>query len=414
MPTTISRTRKALTKTAVEAAKPGKFGAMVWDSRVPGFGCRVFPGKRQYIYRYRTGDGKQRTVSIGTHGALTVEQARQRALDIYEQARKGRDPVADEQAARVELQAQAATERNRRTVADLLDGFMARHGKTLRSAGEYGRVFEQNVKPAIGAVDIYALRRSQIAEMLDDIEDNHGAVMADRCLAYTRSAFNWYATRDDDFNSPIVRRMARTKPRERARTRTLLDDELRIVWPVLDGAGTFGAFVRLLLLTAQRRDEVARMRRSEIHDRVWTIPAERYKTGRANAVPLSAAAWAIVEAQPAGDLVFATYGSLATSGTPKARFDAAVAGANGGTPLPRWTLHDLRRTAKTLMARAGVRPDISERVLGHVIGGVEGVYDQHSYLDEKREALERLAGMVERIVSPPPEGVVVELDRARR
>jgi integrase len=74
-------------------------------------------------------------------------------------------------------------------------------------------------------------------------------------------------------------------------------------------------------------------------------------------------------------------------------------------PLPNWTLHDLRRTAKTLMTRAGVRPDISERVLGHVIAGVEGTYDRHSYADEKRDALEKLAAMIERILNPLPANV---------
>ena len=81
-------------------------------------------------------------------------------------------------------------------------------------------------------------------------------------------------------------------------------------------------------------------------------------------------------------------------------------------PLPNWTLHDLRRTAKTLMVRAGVRPDISERVLGHVIAGVEGTYDRHSYADEKRDALEKLAEMVERISNPPPPNVTT-LDERR-
>jgi integrase len=90
----------------------------------------------------------------------------------------------------------------------------------------------------------------------------------------------------------------------------------------------------------------------------------------------------------------------------KHKVDRAITTTNGGKPLPNWTLHDLRRTAKTLMARAGVRPDISERVLGHAIGGVETVYDRHSYENEKREALEKLAAMVERILNPPGESVV--------
>jgi integrase len=196
----------------------------------------------------------------------------------------------------------------------------------------------------------------------------------------------------------------------------LSDDELRIIWPLLSKAGTFGALLKTLLFTAQRRDEVANMVWTEIGaDGIWTIPAERYKTKRSNHVPLSNAAHALIEAQPRIDgceYVFPSRTKTPFSGfgKTKARLDKAVllsmqGRANKGTevePLPNWTIHDLRRTAKTLMARAGVRPDISERVLGHVIAGVEGTYDRHSYADEKRDALEKLAAMVERILNPLP------------
>ena len=249
--------------------------------------------------------------------------------------------------------------------------------------------------------------------MLDEIEDANGPVMADRTLAYLRKAFNWYAARDDQFNVPVVRGMARIKPKERARTRLLSDEEVRIIWPVLDEAGTFGALVKALMLTAQRRDEIAQMSRKEIgEDAIWEIPAERYKTKRPNFIPLSKAALAVIDAQPKIDDCEYVFPSRAKTpfsgfGKSKAALDKAVHAAmkkrakKGAKveSLPNWTLHDLRRTAKTLMVRAGVRPDISERVLGHVIAGVEGTYDRHSYADEKRDALEKLAGMVERILS---------------
>ena len=123
--------------------------------------------------------------------------------------------------------------------------------------------------------------------------------MADKTLAWLRKAFNWYAGKDDQFNSPIVKGMARTKPRERQRTRVLSDDEIRILWPALGEAGTFGAMAKTLLLTAQRRDEVANMTWAEIGtDGTWTIPAERYKTKRSNHVPLSTTALTVIEAQP--------------------------------------------------------------------------------------------------------------------
>ena len=152
------------------------------------------------------------------------------------------------------------------------------------------------------------MRRSHIIKMLDEIEEANGPVMADRTLAYLRKAFNWYATRDDQFNVPVVRGMARIKPKERARTRVLSDEEIRIIWPALGEAGTFGALVKALLLTAQRRDEVAHMSRKEIDEHgIWTIPGERYKTKKPNHVPLSKAALALIDGMPKlddCDLVF--------------------------------------------------------------------------------------------------------------
>jgi integrase len=257
--------------------------------------------------------------------------------------------------------------------------------------------------------------------MLDRVEDEAGPVQADRVRAYLRKALSWYAERDDEFNlnAAFVRVGARANPKERARTRVLSDDEFRAVWPLLSEAGTFGALLKTLLLTAQRRDEVANMTWTEIGtDGTWTIPAERYKTKRPNHVPLSAAALWVIEAQPkieGCDYVFPsrTKTSFSGFGKSKARLDKAILiemrkRANKGAdiePLPNWTLHDLRRTAKTLMARAGVRPDISERVLGHVIVGVEGTYDRHSYADEKRDALEKLAAIIERILKPLPSNI---------
>ena len=297
------------------------------------------------------------------------------------------------------------------SVATVLDDFVARHvrnkSQPLRSANEYESAFKRLVKPRIGKLGIYEVRRSHINKMLDEIEDENGLVMADRTLAYVRKAFNWQATRDDQFSTPVVRGMARIKPKERARTRVLSDDEIRIIWPVLAGAGTFGGLVKALLLTAQRRDEVAQMRQKEIgEDKIWEIPAERYKTKVPHFIPLSDAALSLIKGQPKPDDCDYVFPSrvetpFSAFGKSKAALDKAVLAAmkkqakKGArvSALPNWTLHDLRRTAKTLMMRAGVRPDISERVLGHAIKGVEGTYDRHSYAEEKREALEKLAAI---------------------
>ncbi len=118
----------------------------------------------------------------------------------------------------------------------------------------------------------------------------------------------------------------------------------------------------------------------------------------------------MIDAQPEiddCDLVFTTNGSTPFSGfsNAKAELDKELTEAMGAAPA-HWQLHDLRRTAKTLMQRAGVEPHISERVLGHIIPGVEGVYDRNPYLPQKRDALERLAAEIYRILSPPPDNVV--------
>lgn len=382
-------------------------GATIQGAKTPrGFGVRVTAaGARAFVLNYRL-RGREYRYTIGAWPDWSALKAARLARDLRQRVDRGENPLDD----RTPPPATA-------TVASILDDFVARHVRTLRarSANEYLSAFDRLVKPRIGKLGIYEVRRSHVIKMLDEIEDKNGPVMADRTLAYVRKAFNWYATRDDQFNAPIVRGMARVKPKERARTRVLSDDEIRVIWPALGEAGIFGALVRMLLLTVQRRDEVARMGYKEIGPHgIWTIPAERYKTKRPNHVPLSRDAMALVEAQPiidACDFVFPSRAKTPYSGfgKSKAKLDELVLAAmkkhakNGAKVerLPNWTLHDLRRTAKTLMVRAGVRPDISERVLGHVIAGVEGTYDRHSYADEKRDALEKLAALIAHIVNPP-------------
>ena len=388
-------------------------GAMIQGAKAPrGFGVRVTAaGARAFILNYRL-RGIEHRYTVGAWPDWSALKAVREARSLRQRIDRGENPIEDRTPS-------PATE----TVASIIDDFVARHvrnkNQPLRSADEYESAFKRLVKPRIGKLGIYEVRRSHVIKMLDEIEDTNGPVMADRTLAYLRKAFNWYATRDDQFSVPVVRGMGRIKSKERARTRVLSDDQIRTIWPALAGAGTFGPLVKMLLLTAQRRDEVAHISRKEIgEDGIWTIPAERYKTKKPNFVPLSKAALAIIAAQPkidGCDYVFPSRANTPFCGfsKSKAALDKAVLQvmqkqAKKGTKvetLPNWTLHDLRRTAKTLMVRAGVRPDISERVLGHVITGVEGTYDRHSYADEKRDALEKLAAMIERVLNPLPTNV---------
>ncbi len=387
-------------------------GYMIQGAKAPrGFGVRVTAsGARAFILNYRL-RGREHRFTIGAWPDWSALKAVREARNLRQRIDRGEDPLKDR-----------APIPTTKSVSSVIDDFMARYVRNkerpLRSADQIQSAFGRLVKPRIGKIGVYELRRSHVAEMLDRVEDEAGPVQADRVRAYLRKALSWYAERDDEFNlnAAFVRVGARANPKERARTRVLSDDELRIVWPLLSDAGTFGALLKTLLLTAQRRDEVANMTWTEIAtDGIWTIPAERYKTKRSNHVPLSTAALGVIKAQPriAGcEYVFPSRSKTPFSGfgKSKARLDKDALlrvqkRDKGAEPLPNWTIHDLRRTAKTLMARAGVRPDISERVLGHVIAGVEGTYDRHSYADEKRDALEKLAAMIERILNPLPSNV---------
>ncbi len=224
--------------------------------------------------------------------------------------------------------------------------------------------------------------------------------MADQTLAYLRRVFTWHASRSDDFHSPIVRGMARTKPKERARERTLSDDEIRIIWRATEASGTFGRYLRFLLLTGARRNEAADMEWTELAGDDWTLPAARNKTKVDLVRPLSKAALAALP-KKAGPFVFSTDGENPISGFSKFKrqFDGTVK-REAGEPLPNWTLHDLRRTARSLMSRTGVSSDHAERCLGHVIAGVRGTYDRHDFYKEKATAFEALAGIIDRIVNP--------------
>jgi integrase len=238
--------------------------------------------------------------------------------------------------------------------------------------------------------------------------------MADRVLAILRAIMNWYATKDEDYVSPIVRGMARSKPKQRARKRTLTEDEIRDVWTALDKADVpecYPRFVRSLLLCATRRNESANMTADEIDGDLWTIPASRYKTKLDHVVPLTEQAKVLIGGKPDGFegaswFVFSTTGGKkGFSGFSKAKkeLDAEIAKIRkreGRPPMPRWTLHDLRRTARSLMSSTKVRSDHAERVLGHTIPGVAGIYDRYEYVDEKRDALMKLAAKIDLIIEP--------------
>jgi integrase len=251
--------------------------------------------------------------------------------------------------------------------------------------------------------------------------EKHGAPQTDCVLATLRSLMNWFQIREENYVNPLVKGMKRDqrKATDRARSRILSDEEIRLVWFACDEVGTFGALVKLLLLTAQRHAKVVTMRREDLGaDGVWTIATEAREKGNAGALKLPQLALDVIAAQPVID-----YNPYIFPGDGRYRRRGPKHFACGSerkrdldkklpADMPHWTLHDLRRTARSLMARVGVADNIAERVLGHAIGGVQGIYNRHAYFDEKADALQRLATLVETIINPPDKTNVVELKRA--
>lgn len=341
----------------------------------PGFGVRVTAaGVRSFILDYRL-RGRQHRYTIGRHPTWNVVTATREARGLRQRIDRGENPLDARQAPA----APAVL-----TVADVLDAFLAARGPGFRSRPVYERAFTKHIKPDIGSTPILELRRGAIMAMVDRIAAASGPVQGDNTLAYLRSAVNWYAIGDETFNSPFVRGMMRTRRKDRARKRILEDAEIRALWPHMPPV------LRVLLLTAQRRNEVGGMERRELDaGGLWTIPVARYKTKQSHEVPMPAKALAIVQAAPGRPMVF---GRVDNWDRLKRRVDTA-SGVTG------WTIHDLRRTARSLMSRVGVRSDTAERVLGHGVKLVEETYDRHLYRAEKLAALESLSNILDTILA---------------
>ena len=396
VPLGIRRQRRKTLSDAMVAALPKKAKRYFHpDPELPMHGVRVMPsGLRAFYVVLRDLWDKQRWIKIGGTAEMTIEQSREKARDVIKRVKEGKTPFEPPPV-------------KPQSVEDVVTTWLKRHVEKnkLRSGDEVRRVLERHVLPVWCSRPFTEIKRSDIADLLDIIEDKHGPWVADTVLSALRSVATWYAGRHDTYQPPFVRGMRRVKKEARKRDRILSDDDLRAVWKAAEASGRYGALVQLLLLTAQRRDKVATMKWSDLSpDGVWMIATEKGEKGNPGSLTLPKIALDIIAKQPRlmnNPYVFATTrgsGPINGFNKRKAAFDIAC-GVTG------WTLHDLRRTARSLLSRAGVRPDISERVLGHVIAGVEGVYDRHRYDEEKADALGRLANLIEQIIISAPNVV---------
>jgi integrase len=334
------------TEASIAKLKPQTERYLVRNANLAGHYIRVYPsGTKTHYALTRDPEGKQVWHPIGDAGLLKVEEAEEQARTALKAIKKGEDRAGAQSFKAV---AELWFERN-----------VIKRG--LRSHAHTRYYLDRHILPEWAGREFTTIRRGAVTVLLDKIEDGSGPVAADKALAIVSNIMNWYATRDDDYASPIIRGMRRSNPKDRARTRILSDDELRIIWGAAETNGPFGALVRLLLLTGQRRDKVASMKWSDVEGGVWTIATDDREKGNAKTLGLPKTALEIIESQPRFAGSPFVIGRKNYHNKAKADFVAKL------PPIPQWQLHDLRRTARSLMSRAGVSSEHAERVLGHAI-----------------------------------------------
>lgn len=387
--------RQRLTKPAVAAfaVPPGKTEAFLWDSEVKGFGIRASAGgSRRFVLQYRTDASRTpKRISIGPVDALSLDEARKQARTLLAKAHTGDDPHARKQASK----AQAA-----QTLGSVADAYLKHAEKRQKPGTLYQTTLHLTKHWApLRALPLSSVKRADVAARLTELADSSGGVSANRSRSALSSMFSWAIAEGLTELNPVIG--TRKPAEEKSRERVLTESELKAVWNACRDTA-YGRIVRLLILTGQRREEVGAIQDGELdlEAGLWTIPGGKVagsrttKNKREHVVPLSPAAVAILREAPrlAGrDFLFGEgVGGFSGWSKSKAALDKRLVEA--GTPVAEWTLHDLRRTAATMMAdKLGVFPHVIEAVQNHVSGskaGVAGIYNRAQYMAEKRSALE--------------------------
>ncbi|HEX8667119.1 MAG TPA: tyrosine-type recombinase/integrase [Allosphingosinicella sp.] len=370
-----------LTDARVAAFKPPAKGQKEYsDQKVTGLRLRVGAGgTKAWIFRARTGD---RTINkkLGSYPGMNLSEARAAALKVIAAISRGGNAEAVE-----------------RTFGAVAKHWIEKVAQRKNDSWQYQeRRLQLHILPVWRGRKIVDIRRTDVRALLDGLE---GVVLPNRVLALVKTIFRYALSQDWIDFSPAE---GIRKPQiERERDRVLTMGDVAQIWKATELLGyPFGPYIRLLVLTAQRRTEVASMRWDDLDldGSMWTIPAANTKGERRHFVPLSAAAVQILEPLPRlGVYVFTTDGRthMTNYAKLKTRLDGFLAAS--GRAVAAWRLHDLRRSAATHMVRLGIREEVVGRVLNHAATGVTArVYALHSYGPEKRQALDTWADEVER------------------
>jgi integrase len=381
----------------------GRKDRLVFDDEQRGLGVRVTAaGGKTFLAQYTVGSRKRR-IPLGSTAAISLADARRAVQDILGEVARGRDPAVDRKTAALQAKQEVLT------LGSLIDQWSARHlvHRRPRYAAEAVRAiryaFERYLTSPATALTPKAAR-----SILNAIADNGRQSIARLTGAYGRACFAWALYADLVAENPFTGIRLEAAP---SRERVLADQELIAIWEATGVWGPYNGIVRLLMLTGQRRQEVAGMLWSELDAALtaWTIPADRSKNHLAHVVPLSKQARAVLMGQLRiynDNRVFAGFLGFAHA---KLILDNK-SGVKG------WRLHDLRRTVATGLQKLGVRLEVTEAVLNHVSGsraGIVGIYQRHEWAEEKRVALNAWGAHLEGIVEGRAAGGnVVELGRS--
>lgn len=403
----------------IERVKPPDKGRTeYWDTIVPGLGLRVTAkGHKSFCVMYRI-NGALRRYTIGSWPAwkLTKDSStgpqgvRDKAREVLRVVDEGRDPALEK----------TETRADKDTVGAVVEEFNKRHLSKLKDGRRAHRILENHVVKKWKHLRLGSIRRRDVISLIDDVADTAPGA-ANKVRAWLHKLFAWAVSRDIVEVNPVIGVPRPHKTRERERV--LTDQELQVLWQVLETEGyPWGPLVKLMLLTGQRRSEVAGMKWQDIDmdEKLWEM--QDTKGGRAHIVPLAPETLGILKSMPQVDdvFVFTTTGRSAVSGfgRMKERLDRKIDEAIGDKSkkkMSAWTLHDLRRTVRTRLGKLGVAKHVSDRDVGHATPDVSRIYDRWGYLPEKRAALElwenSLLAIMEGSKGPAD---VVSLDRAAR
>lgn len=395
--------RKALTAGFVEAVEVDK-RTDFWDDLVRGLVLRVSEtGVKSWTVVYTAQDDTtRRRLTLGKFPAVSLKDARAKALKTMAAIVDGGDPSRDRKAKREAM-----------TVSDLGALFIDKYAKPNKRTWKADeRILKREVFPVIGSRKVHAVSRRDLLDIIQAKADAGYGAQSRVILATVRKMFNWAV--DEDYIEQSPASGIRPKAKAGKRDRVLSDGEIAAIWNALPGAALSDAtrdIVRLLFLTGQRSGEVCGITRGEIDldGAVWTLPGTRTKNELTHNVPLSDAALAIVADRIGSDMeddapLFSRIGvpieSNAISQAVRKRLQ--VTGK-------QWTPHDIRRTVATGMAGIGIPPHIVEASLNHISGfraGVAGIYNRALYDNEKRNAHDRWAAHLDAIVAGKTAKVV--------